>query len=84
MVPTPPGECLTLRDPELAPCLLGYEVLSDIDAYWPNGVEKGRGEMVRGRLVRICRWWKGLRILYALSRRDLKTRGRKTVAGEDQ
>ena len=53
MVLTGAGEFLSWNDPELAPCLLGYEGLDDVEAYWPNG-GKGR-EMVRGRLVRICR-----------------------------
>ena len=53
MVLTSAMECLAWKDPGLAPCLLGYAVLSDVEAYWPDG-RKGRG-MVRGRLVRICR-----------------------------
>ena len=67
-MPSSAGECLAWKDQELAPCLLGYEVLSDVEAYWPNQVEKGsRGverDVMRG-LVRISRWWKGLRILDA-------------------
>ena len=43
MVPTPTGECLAWKDLELAPCLLGYEVLGDVEAYWPNEVEVGDG-----------------------------------------
>jgi salicylate hydroxylase len=30
MVPTPPGEALAWRDPELAPRLLGYDHLKDV------------------------------------------------------
>jgi len=41
VVPTPTGECLAWRDPEFAPWLLGYEVLGDVEANWPKGVEKG-------------------------------------------
>ena len=53
IVPTLARKCFIWRDPELAPWLLGYEVLRDVEAYWSNEVEKGRG--VRGRLVRIYR-----------------------------
>ena len=41
MVPSSAGECLAWKDQELAPCLLGYEVLRDVEVYWPNEVEKG-------------------------------------------
>ena len=41
MVPAPPGECLAWRDPELALWSLGYEVLSDVEMYWLNEVDKG-------------------------------------------
>ena len=41
MVPSSAGECLAWNDPELAPCLLGYVVLRDVEAYSPNEVEKG-------------------------------------------
>ena len=54
IVPALARKCFLWRDPELAPWLLGYEVLRDVEAYWSNEVEKGRG--VRGRLVRIYRW----------------------------
>jgi hypothetical protein len=30
MMPTPPGEALAWRDPELAPRLLGYDHLKDV------------------------------------------------------
>jgi len=42
LVPISTGECLAWRDPEFAPRLLGYEVLGDVGADWPGGVEKGR------------------------------------------
>ncbi|KAH9212206.1 hypothetical protein DL95DRAFT_525308 [Leptodontidium sp. 2 PMI_412] len=34
MVPTPKGEALAWRDPELAPRLLGYDALRDVDEHW--------------------------------------------------
>ena len=49
IVPTPPREFLAWRDPELTPCFLGYELLSDVEMYWPNEVEKGSGG--------VGRWW---------------------------
>lgn len=45
MVPTPPREALAWRDPELAPKLLGYDHLKDVDEYWPRV-----GKRVRARL----------------------------------
>ena len=42
MQPTPPGEALAWRDPELAPKLLGYDFVGDVEAFWPReGKEKG-------------------------------------------
>ena len=41
MAPTPSGKRLAWRDPILAPWLLRYEVLSDVEVDWPNEVEKG-------------------------------------------
>ena len=32
MIPTPPGEALAWRDPELAPKLLGYDHLRDVSS----------------------------------------------------
>ncbi|OQD70016.1 hypothetical protein PENDEC_c027G06289 [Penicillium decumbens] len=34
MVPTPEGEALAWRDPGLAPKLLGYDHIEDVDRYW--------------------------------------------------
>lgn len=34
MVPTPPGEALAWRDPELAPRLLGYDHVKDVSVMW--------------------------------------------------
>ncbi|KAN0112779.1 FAD/NAD(P)-binding domain containing protein [Hyaloscypha variabilis] len=34
MIPTPPGEALAWRDPELAPKLLGYDHLKEVDWHW--------------------------------------------------
>ncbi|KAL3465219.1 hypothetical protein BJX64DRAFT_285762 [Aspergillus heterothallicus] len=34
MVPTPEGECLAWRDPGLAPVLLGYDHVADVDRNW--------------------------------------------------
>jgi salicylate hydroxylase len=34
MVPTPPGEALAWRDPELAPNLLGYDHEKDVSRLW--------------------------------------------------
>ncbi|KAH8818381.1 hypothetical protein F5882DRAFT_512666 [Hyaloscypha sp. PMI_1271] len=45
MVPTPPREALAWRDPELAPKLLGYDHLKDVDEHWPRV-----GKRVRARL----------------------------------
>jgi len=45
MVPTPPGEALAWRDPELSPKLLGYNHLEDVDQHWPR--TEGR---IRARL----------------------------------
>jgi salicylate hydroxylase len=36
MQPTPPGEALAWRDPELSPKLLGYDFIADVDRYWPK------------------------------------------------
>ncbi|KAL2812190.1 hypothetical protein BJX63DRAFT_421927 [Aspergillus granulosus] len=52
MVPTPEGECLAWRDPGLAPVLLGYDHISDVDRNWgvveeeTAGMERGWGEVV--------------------------------------
>ncbi|KAL4959700.1 uncharacterized protein BDV14DRAFT_212210 [Aspergillus stella-maris] len=40
MVPTPEGECLAWRDPGLAPKLLGYDHVVDVNQYWDVGVEE--------------------------------------------
>ncbi|RLL98896.1 hypothetical protein CFD26_101691 [Aspergillus turcosus] len=34
MVPTPEGEALAWRDPGLAPKLLGYDHIADVDLNW--------------------------------------------------
>ncbi|KKY19720.1 putative fad dependent oxidoreductase [Phaeomoniella chlamydospora] len=34
MIPSPAGEALAWRDPDLAPRLLGYDHLADVDAHW--------------------------------------------------
>ncbi|PSS10867.1 hypothetical protein M430DRAFT_69313 [Amorphotheca resinae ATCC 22711] len=39
MVPTPPGEALAWRDPELSPKLLGYRHIEDVDRNWPADVK---------------------------------------------
>ena len=69
MVLTGAGECLGWNNPQLGSFLLGCAFLRDVEAYWPNEVEKGsrggRVGVMRG-LVQIRRWWKGLRILDAL------------------
>lgn len=36
MQPTPPGEALAWRDPELAPRLLGYDAAKDVERLWPK------------------------------------------------
>lgn len=36
MQPTPPGEALAWRDPELAPRLLGYDFVADVERFWPR------------------------------------------------
>lgn len=33
MVPSPPGEALAWRDPELSPRLLGYDFVADVSLY---------------------------------------------------
>ena len=49
MAPTPSGECLTQRDPELASWLLGYEVLSDVEGYLAErGGEREEGVRRKG------------------------------------
>ncbi|KAI6710155.1 FAD dependent oxidoreductase [Diplocarpon mali] len=40
MVPTPAGEALAWRDPGLAPALLGYDAVKDVEKHWPE--ERGR------------------------------------------
>ncbi|PWY69066.1 FAD dependent oxidoreductase [Aspergillus heteromorphus CBS 117.55] len=40
MVPTPEGEALAWRDPGLAPKLLGYDHVADVDANWDTVGEK--------------------------------------------
>jgi len=52
-VPTKPGEALAWRDPGLAPRLLGYDCLKDVDEKWPLAVaelEKGEGASRESRL----------------------------------
>jgi salicylate hydroxylase len=34
MVPTPPGEALAWRDPELSVRLLGYDFVADVERHW--------------------------------------------------
>ncbi|KAI9741543.1 MAG: hypothetical protein M1818_004349 [Claussenomyces sp. TS43310] len=41
-VPTPPGEALAWRDPGLAPKLLGYDHLKDVDEHW-RPLDRGPG-----------------------------------------
>jgi salicylate hydroxylase len=36
MQPTPPGEALAWRDPELSPRLLGYDFVADVERHWPG------------------------------------------------
>ncbi|KAJ9298539.1 hypothetical protein DTO271G3_3506 [Paecilomyces variotii] len=36
MNPTPPGDPLVWRDPELSPWLLGYDHIKDVDMRWPK------------------------------------------------
>lgn len=36
MQPTPPGEALAWRDPELSPRLLGYDFVADVERHWPR------------------------------------------------
>lgn len=38
-VPTPPGEALAWRDPELSPKLLGYDYIKDVEKNWPRREE---------------------------------------------
>ena len=63
IVSTPAGECLGWRDPEFGPWLLGHEVLRDVEAAWPNEVDKRRIEFRRGGKEKacacFCRWWRG-------------------------
>ncbi|KAL2007214.1 hypothetical protein VTN00DRAFT_8652 [Thermoascus crustaceus] len=51
MVPTPPGEALAWRDPGLAPKLLGYDHIADVNQKWniPDGAE-GRETSTQPRL----------------------------------
>jgi len=43
-VPTPAGECLAWRPPELGSPLLGYESLQGVEVSWQNEIENGRWE----------------------------------------
>lgn len=43
MVPTPPGEALAWRDPELSVKLLGYDFVADVEGCWPSQREEGEG-----------------------------------------
>lgn len=56
MVPTPPGEALAWRDPELSPKLLGYRHIEDVRTSFGSGwhedstnvIHLGRSELARG------------------------------------
>ncbi|KAL4782310.1 hypothetical protein BJX76DRAFT_359019 [Aspergillus varians] len=56
MVPTPEGECLAWRDPGLAPQLLGYNHVADVDRNWDAvretgcSAEEGESEQVASML----------------------------------
>ncbi|XRM36620.1 hypothetical protein ABZX51_000114 [Aspergillus tubingensis] len=50
MVPTPEGEALAWRDPGLAPKLLGYDHIADVDAKWDIVGEKAEMEVEVARL----------------------------------
>ena len=41
MVPTPAGEALAWRDPELSRWLLGYDYMRDVERKWPKKGEEG-------------------------------------------
>jgi len=45
MMPTPPGEALCWRDPELSPKLLGYDHIKSVDENWGLKVEEGQANM---------------------------------------
>ncbi|KAL4802009.1 hypothetical protein BDV18DRAFT_148048 [Aspergillus unguis] len=49
MVPTPEGECLAWRDPGLAPKLLGYDHVEDVNRTW-DSVRLETGEQLLPRL----------------------------------
>lgn len=40
LTPTPPGEALAWRDPELAPKLLGYDHLKDVERNWGRDTDE--------------------------------------------
>ncbi|KAL3477108.1 hypothetical protein BJX99DRAFT_226708 [Aspergillus californicus] len=48
MVPTPEGECLAWRDPGLAPKLLGYNPVADVDRHWDMATLSGRERELEG------------------------------------
>ncbi|KAL4930429.1 uncharacterized protein BDV17DRAFT_280712 [Aspergillus undulatus] len=52
MVPTPEGECLAWRDPGLAPKLLGYDHVADVDQNWDlvEGATEVQNEHLSPRL----------------------------------
>lgn len=43
MVPTPPGEALAWRDPDLSPRLLGYDHVKDVSLFSPFSYFEGGG-----------------------------------------
>jgi len=45
MVPTRAGEALAWRDPDLAPTLLGYDHLKDVDQHWPRNERSVRARL---------------------------------------
>lgn len=44
-VPTPPGEALAWRDPELSPKLLGYDYIKDVERNWPQEEEQFQSKL---------------------------------------
>lgn len=50
MVPTLPGEALAWRDPELAPRLLGYDHLKDVDENWGKVAREGQNDEEKPKL----------------------------------
>lgn len=50
MVPTPAGEALAWRDPELSPRLLGYDFIADVERHWPRGKTEEEVGLVQAKL----------------------------------